>query len=202
MVGSVMSDPLGLSIGTTNLVAARVGNPPVTRRSVLTCLASRAGSRRAVSAHRRHRAERLRRARRRPRPAGGGRRILPSGRPAGGRGAAGDGLRHRPIRRRRLAVAVPAHWGTCDAAGAAHRDAGQPEPRAQRRAGPAGVRRRRLADRAARQSRAGPTRRGGAAGLRRRRHQHHVGRRRVVLRADRRHRRYRSSPAIRSTRRC
>ncbi|MCW2520795.1 MAG: molecular chaperone, partial [Mycobacterium sp.] len=31
----VMSDPLGLSIGTTNLVAARVGNQPVTRRSVL-----------------------------------------------------------------------------------------------------------------------------------------------------------------------
>jgi hypothetical protein len=31
-----MSDPLGLSIGTTNLVAARVGNPPVTRRSVLS----------------------------------------------------------------------------------------------------------------------------------------------------------------------
>lgn len=31
-----MSDPLGLSIGTTNMVAARVGNPPVTRPSVLT----------------------------------------------------------------------------------------------------------------------------------------------------------------------
>lgn len=31
-----MSDPHGLSIGTTNLVAARVGLPPVTRRSVLT----------------------------------------------------------------------------------------------------------------------------------------------------------------------
>ncbi len=31
-----MSDPLGLSVGTTNLVAARVGNHPVTRRSVLT----------------------------------------------------------------------------------------------------------------------------------------------------------------------
>ena len=30
-----MSDPLGLSIGTTNLVAVRVGNRPVTRRSVL-----------------------------------------------------------------------------------------------------------------------------------------------------------------------
>ena len=30
-----MSDPLGLSIGTTNLVAARVGNQPVIRRSVL-----------------------------------------------------------------------------------------------------------------------------------------------------------------------
>jgi actin-like ATPase involved in cell morphogenesis len=31
-----MSDPLGLSIGTTNLVAARVGDPPLTRRSMLT----------------------------------------------------------------------------------------------------------------------------------------------------------------------
>ena len=31
-----MSDPLGLSIGTTNLVAARVGDQPVTRRAVLT----------------------------------------------------------------------------------------------------------------------------------------------------------------------
>ena len=31
-----MSDPLGLSIGSTNLVAARVGNQPVIRRSVLT----------------------------------------------------------------------------------------------------------------------------------------------------------------------
>ena len=27
---------MGLSIGTTNLVAARVGNPPIIRRSVLT----------------------------------------------------------------------------------------------------------------------------------------------------------------------
>ena len=36
IVVGVMSDPLGLSIGTTNLVAARVGNPPVTRRSMLT----------------------------------------------------------------------------------------------------------------------------------------------------------------------
>ncbi|MBI5736936.1 MAG: Hsp70 family protein, partial [Mycolicibacterium neoaurum] len=31
-----MTDPLGLSIGTTNLVAARVGDRPVTRRAVLT----------------------------------------------------------------------------------------------------------------------------------------------------------------------
>jgi hypothetical protein len=31
-----MTDPLGLSIGTTNLVAARVGSPPLTRRAVLT----------------------------------------------------------------------------------------------------------------------------------------------------------------------
>ena len=36
MVWSVMSDPLGLSIGTTNLVAARVGNQPVIRRSVVS----------------------------------------------------------------------------------------------------------------------------------------------------------------------
>jgi hypothetical protein len=37
-----MSDSLGLSIGMTNLVAARVGNPPVTRRAVLTLFPNRA----------------------------------------------------------------------------------------------------------------------------------------------------------------
>ncbi|OBB62232.1 molecular chaperone, partial [Mycobacterium sp. 852013-51886_SCH5428379] len=36
-----MSDPLGLSIGTTNLVAARVGNPPVIRRSTLSLFSDR-----------------------------------------------------------------------------------------------------------------------------------------------------------------
>jgi len=41
-VWAVMSDPLGLSVGTTNLVAARVGNQPVTRRSVLTLAQSSA----------------------------------------------------------------------------------------------------------------------------------------------------------------
>ena len=37
-----MSDSLGLSIGMTNLVAARVGRPPVMRRSVLTLFTGRA----------------------------------------------------------------------------------------------------------------------------------------------------------------
>ena len=37
-----MSDPLGLSIGTTNLVAARVGNQPVVRRSTLAMFGDRA----------------------------------------------------------------------------------------------------------------------------------------------------------------
>ncbi len=37
-----MSDALGLSVGATNLVAARVGRPPVMRRSVLTLFADRA----------------------------------------------------------------------------------------------------------------------------------------------------------------
>src|SRR3984885_7768549 len=37
-----MYDPLGLSIGTTNLVAVRKGNPPVTRRAVLTLFPDRA----------------------------------------------------------------------------------------------------------------------------------------------------------------
>jgi hypothetical protein len=37
-----MSDTLGLSVGMTNLVAARAGNPPVTRRAVLTLFAHRA----------------------------------------------------------------------------------------------------------------------------------------------------------------
>jgi hypothetical protein len=36
-----MYDPLGLSIGTTNLVAVRVGETPVTRRSMLTLFADR-----------------------------------------------------------------------------------------------------------------------------------------------------------------
>jgi len=37
-----MTEPLGLSIGMTNLVAARVGRPPVTRRSILTVYSDRA----------------------------------------------------------------------------------------------------------------------------------------------------------------
>ena len=37
-----MSDSLGLSIGATNLVAARVGRPPVMRRAVLTLFSDRA----------------------------------------------------------------------------------------------------------------------------------------------------------------
>jgi len=37
-----MSDPLGLSIGTTNLVAARVGDPPLVRRAVLNLFSDRA----------------------------------------------------------------------------------------------------------------------------------------------------------------
>ena len=35
-----MTDPLGLSIGMTNLVAARIGRPPVMRRAVLTLFAT------------------------------------------------------------------------------------------------------------------------------------------------------------------
>ncbi|KWX66252.1 hypothetical protein ASJ79_26110 [Mycobacterium sp. NAZ190054] len=37
-----MTEPLGLSIGMTNLVAARVGRPPVTRRSILNVFGDRA----------------------------------------------------------------------------------------------------------------------------------------------------------------
>ncbi|MGB7359390.1 MAG: molecular chaperone, partial [Mycobacterium sp.] len=37
-----MTEPLGLSIGMTNLVAARVGRPPVIRRSILTLFDDRA----------------------------------------------------------------------------------------------------------------------------------------------------------------
>ena len=37
-----MSDSLGLSIGMTNLVAARIGRPPVMRRSILTLFSDRA----------------------------------------------------------------------------------------------------------------------------------------------------------------
>lgn len=37
-----MSDPIGLSVGATNLVAARIGRPPVLRRAVLTLFETRA----------------------------------------------------------------------------------------------------------------------------------------------------------------
>src|SRR3569833_454979 len=37
-----MNDSLGMSIGMTNLVAARIGRPPVMRRSVLTLFNDRA----------------------------------------------------------------------------------------------------------------------------------------------------------------
>ncbi|MCV7416884.1 Hsp70 family protein [Mycolicibacterium litorale] len=37
-----MTEPLGLSIGMTNLVAARVGRPPVIRRAILTLFSDRA----------------------------------------------------------------------------------------------------------------------------------------------------------------
>ena len=37
-----MTEPLGLSIGMTNLVAARVGRPPVIRRAILTLFPDRA----------------------------------------------------------------------------------------------------------------------------------------------------------------
>ncbi len=37
-----MFDPLGLSIGTTNLVAVRKGQSPVSRRAVLTLFPDRA----------------------------------------------------------------------------------------------------------------------------------------------------------------
>src|SRR3984957_9858505 len=46
-----MYDPLGLSIGTTNLVAVRKGNPPVTRRAVLTLFPDRAPELGAPMAH-------------------------------------------------------------------------------------------------------------------------------------------------------
>src|SRR3981081_1810875 len=46
-----MSGPLGLSIGTTNLVAARVGNQPVIRRSVLTLFGHAAPEVGVPSAH-------------------------------------------------------------------------------------------------------------------------------------------------------
>ena len=39
-----MNDSLGLSIGMTNLVAARIGRPPVMRRSVLTLFNDRAAA--------------------------------------------------------------------------------------------------------------------------------------------------------------
>ena len=147
----------------------------------------RAGSRRAFSAHRRHRAERIRGAGRRPCPAGGRRRLFASRRPATGRRAAGDDLRRRwptvAADRDRRTRAL----GDVDAVGPAQRDAGQSDTRAQRDAGQAGLGRGRLAHGAAHQPGSWRARRGGAGGLRRRRYEHHIGGRRIRIRADRGH---------------
>ena len=84
-----------------------------------------------------------------PVPLGDGRRILPPGRPVGGRGARRDG---------RAMIRPPARGGRSraldrrDVARASNRDAQRAEPRAQRGGAAAGVRRSRGPDGAERQS--------------------------------------------------
>ena len=186
-----MTDPFGLSIGTTNLVAARVGAPPVTRRSVLTLYGHR-------------------------RPEVG----LPSENPnltESGvvlRGfvdrvgdpvpmVAADGTPHQADRlliealaalvedggglqpTNELVIAVPAHWS------AATVRALEPALRSNRSLSPNGVAPRLISDAVAALSalQTNPGLAGDrdcrAARLRRQRHQHHAGRRRARFRTGR-----------------
>ncbi len=201
---SVMSDPLGLSIGTTNLVAARVGNQPVIRRSVLTLFGHAAPEVGVPSAHTDgivlsgfvervgdpvplvaadgspHHADRL----------------LVDALQAMVHAAGGEPSPD-------TAIAVPAHWGTSTLW--ALRNAMRANPSLA----PNGTPVRLISDAVAsltalqRQSRPQPARCGGAAGLRRRRNQHHAWR--MPHRRSSRSRTppaTRSSPATRSTRHC
>ena len=147
-----MSDSLGLSIGMTNLVAARVGRPPVMRRAVLTLFSDRAPevgmSRREPCAQSaRCGADRLRRARRRPGPSGRRGRQRPPRRTRARRSPRRDGPHggRRLTRRDRGARAL----GTRDGRGIARSPARQAEPGARRRACRARTGFRRRADRAA-----------------------------------------------------
>ena len=112
-----MTDPVGLSIGTTNLVAARVGTQPVTRRSVLTLYDHRAtGSGSAVGEPQPDRVrggdagfvERVGD----PVPLVAVGRFLPSGRAPARRRPGRHGRRRRRARRQNSSIAVPAHWGS------------------------------------------------------------------------------------------
>ena len=119
-----MSDSLGLSIGMTNLVAARMGRPPVMRRSVLTVFDDRAPevgvpSGEPQSQPARHGAERIRRAGRRPGAVGGGGRVTASRRAGARRGPRRDGThrRRRYTRRDRGARALGARRPSTHCAG-------------------------------------------------------------------------------------
>ena len=97
-----MSDSLGLSIGMTNLVAARIGRPPVMRRSVLTLFDDRAPEVGVpgVSSNpnlqpTRHGAERFRGTGRRPSAAGRRRRLAAPRGAGAGRSPRRDGTHGR-----------------------------------------------------------------------------------------------------------
>ena len=184
-----MSDSLGLSIGMTNLVAARIGRPPVMRRSVLTLFNDRAPEVGVPGENPNLNqpglvlsgfVERVGD----PVPlvaADGsphlGERVLVEALDAMARTVGGGA----PI-----AIAVPAHWGPATrrcAAGCAAREA---EPRAERCARGAHPGFGRGARGAAGRTRAAVERRRRAGGPGRQRNQHHAGRRRFELRPDRR----------------
>ena len=202
MVWSVMSDPLGLSIGTTNLVAARVGNQPVIRRSVLTLSTTAPESACPQHAH--------------GVVLGGFVERVGDPVPL----VAPDGSSHPADR-----LLVEALEAMVDASGGSRRPTSpsrcprtgdrRPCGHCATRCGPTrtwpptACPPRLVSDAVASLTalHANPGLAaagcGGAAGFRWWRHEHHAGRRRGVVRADRRdHPVHRISPAIRSTRRC
>ena len=186
-----VADPVGLSIGTTNLVAARAGTQPVTRRSVLTLYGHRPPEVGLPAENpnltepglvMRGFVERV--GDPVPLVASDGSSYLADR-------LLVDALAPWPTlsaRRQTWSIAVPAYWGSATVRALSEALA------RDRKLAPAGVaaapglRCRRRADRPA--DRAGPDRRRcrRAARLRWQRHQHHAGRRRRWFPPDRRDR--------------
>ena len=173
-----MSDALGLSVGTTNLVAAPGNDPPLVRRSILTLFNDRGPEVGEYAGPNQPRlvltgfVERV-----------GDPVPLVASDGSSHRGEivlveALDGVARAVGGGTPVTIAVPAHWGPGRGRSPAQRFARQARSGARRRSTDPDPRFGSRAGRPARGARAAARRRRGVVRLRRKRHEHHAGRRR------------------------